>query len=84
MSETDEILRKVRTDRTKAIRFDDTVDGEPITWYAAYRGKYGWSACRGNGDWMDEPSDDAVEWACGECEHVELVDVSETPEAVDL
>jgi hypothetical protein len=83
--DSDELLRTARTNRNKVIRFDAYPDGEsPFTWFVAYRGKYGWSACRGNGEWMDEPTDDDVEHAVDKYDHVNLIDRSETPEGVTL
>lgn len=84
-AEKDELLRTVRTRRDKVLRFDgEAEDGGLITWFVAYRGKFGWSACRGTGEWMDSPTDDEVEWAIDEYDHVQLVDRLETPEEVDL
>lgn len=81
----DELLRTARTDRTKVLRFDGrTEDGAEITWFVAYRGIYGWSACRATGEWMDEPTDGDVEAAVDEYDHVELIDCSETPDEVAL
>lgn len=83
--DTEEILRTARTRRDKAVQFiGDDEDGVRIEWYAAYRGKFGWSACRSDGEWMYEPSEAEVEDAADVYDHVELVDLSETPEAVTL
>lgn len=88
MNETDnpeELLRTVRTRTDKILRFDEeSEDGGLLTWFVAYRGKSGWSACRGTGEWMDEPSDDAVEWSIQEYDHVQVVDRSDLPEEVPL
>lgn len=83
---TKQILREARTHRNKAIRLDSySDDGGPITWFVAYRGNFGWSACRGDGEWLDDPTEGAVEWAIEEgFDEVELVDLSKTPEEVDL
>jgi len=81
----EELLRKARTRRDKVIRFDSYPEDEmPFTWFVAYRGKFGWSACRGNGEWMDEPSDKDVEVAVKKYDHVKLVDRSDTPDEVSL
>jgi len=86
-SETDrkEVLKSARTNQTKVIKFEGKAEnGETVTWFVAYRGKYGWSACRANGEWVDEPTDDEVRYVVDECNHVELVDHSDTPEEVTL
>lgn len=84
-SPTTEILRRARTHRNKVLRFvGETPDGEALEWYVAYRGEFGWSACRGTGEWMDEPSADDVEYALEEYDEVELIDRSETPKEVAL
>ncbi|AFH22003.1 hypothetical protein OSG_eHP14_00115 [environmental Halophage eHP-14] len=81
----DEILRTARARRDKVLRFDgETEDGGRVTWFVAYRGKFGWSACRATGEWMDEPTDEDVEAAVREYEYVKLVDRSEVPDQVSL
>lgn len=80
----DDLLREVRTRRDKALRFSGETDEGEVTWFVAYRGKFGWAACRENGRWMDEPSDDDVEAAVQKYDEVELVDQSNTPEQVTL
>jgi len=80
-----EILRTARARRDKVIRFEGNArDNCRVTWYVAYRGKYGWVACRGTGEWVDDPSDADVEAAVREYDVVELVDRSETPGVVEL
>jgi len=84
-TDREELLRTVRTRRDKALKFDGKPeDGGRITWFVAYRGRFGWSACRGTGDWMDEPTDDEVEAAIRNYDHVQLVDLADTPEEVTL
>lgn len=84
-TEREEMLRTVRTRRDKALRFDgEDEDGYKITWYVAYRGNFGWSACRATGEWMDEPDEDEVQSSFDVYDHAEVVDVSETPEEVAL
>ena len=79
------LLRKARTHRDKAIRFDGSDEhGDALTWFVAYRGEFGWVACRGNGQWMDEPSSEEIENAFNIYDQVEMIDQSETPEQVTL
>jgi hypothetical protein len=81
----EELLKTVRTRRDKILRFDAYPDdGHPFTWFVAYRGKFGWFACRENGEWIDEPTDDDVEAAIREYENVEIMNRSDTPEQVKL
>lgn len=83
-SDRQELLRTVRTRRDKVLRFDASEDGGSFTWFVAYYGRYGWSACRANGEWSDDPTDDDVRYAFDEYDRVELVDRSELPEEVAL
>lgn len=84
-TDADELLRTVRTRRDKVLRFEGvTEDGCRVTWYVAYRGKFGWSACRGTGEWVDEPSDADVEAAVEKYDYVDLIDRSDTPDGVNL
>lgn len=80
----DDLIRDVRVRRDKALKFEAEDDVGTLTWYVAYRGKFGWVACRGNGRWMDEPSDEDVESAVREYDNVELVERAGTPEQVTL
>ena len=81
----DELLRTVRTRRDRVLRFEGrTEDGCLVTWFVAYRGKYGWSACRRTGEWMDEPTDDEVRAAVREYDAVEVVERGDLPEVVEL
>lgn len=84
-ADREELIRKVRTDRNKVLRFDAYPDdGGPLTWFVAYRGKYGWSACRATGEWMDEPSEDDVKHAVRKYDQVQLMSRFDTPEEVTL
>lgn len=77
------VLREVKTDRTKLIRFTgETEDGEPITWYTAYRGKFGWTAFRPDGEIEDSPDEDDIRDAFHVYDSAEVVRNSETPEGV--
>ena len=79
------MLRTVKTRRDKTLRFDSFREaGETITWFAAYLGKQGWSAARGNGEWMDDPSEDAVEWALQNADETQIVDRSDLPDEVEI
>lgn len=83
--QSEEMLRTVRTRRDKVLRFDgEAEDGGPVTWYVAYRGGFGWSACRATGEWMDDPTEDEVESSVEVYDHVQVVDRSEIPEEVSL
>lgn len=82
---SEELLRAARIRTDKVLRFvGETYDGETITWYAAYHGKFGWAAYRSPGECTDDPSDEDVKLAFEEYDRVELVDRSETPEEVTL
>lgn len=88
-ADADELLRIARTRRDKVLRFvgefDGTAnDGEPVTCYMAYRGNFGWSACMSNGEWLGQQTEEHVEASFAVYNHVELVDVGDTPDAVDL
>jgi hypothetical protein len=81
----EQLLRTARIRRDKVLKFSGRdEEGAFITWYTAYRGKYGWSACRGTGQWADSPTDDEVEAAFDVYDEVELLDRSETPDEVEL
>jgi len=78
-------LRTVRTRRDKVLRFDgEDEDGCKITWYVAYRGNFGWSACRETGEWMDDPDEKEVRSSFDVYDHADVVDISETPEEVTI
>ena len=81
----DEIVRTARTRRDKVIRFaGEGVDGEPVTWYVAYRGKYGWVGCRANGSYTSEPDEEVVLESFDVYDEAELLDRSDTPDEVIL
>lgn len=84
-SADDELLRTVRTRRDKVLRFDGMrEDGLLVRWFVAYRGTFGWVACRHDGQWMDNPTDSDIEDALEVYDRVKLVDRSTTPEEVEL
>jgi hypothetical protein len=83
--ETTDPVRTVRIRRDKVLKcVGDDRDGVPVTWYVAYRGKYGWSACRSDGEWMDEPTDEDVETVPSVYDRVEVVDRADLPDEVPL
>lgn len=79
-----DLLTKLKSRRDKVLRFDVYDDSGPYTWFVAYKGNFGWSACRGNGDWEDAPDEDEVEWAIDEYDEVQLVDRSDLPKEVSI
>lgn len=84
--DTDELLRTARTHRNKAIRFEgEAEDGERVTWFVAYRGKFGWIACRDTGERSSyDPPTSEVRESFNVYDRAELVDISDTPDAVEL
>lgn len=81
----DELLRTVKARKDRLLKFDGQADdGGRVTWYVGYLGKYGWSACRWSGDWMDNPDEDEIRAAFDVCDDVKLVDRTEIPDRVDV
>lgn len=84
----DELLRTVRTNRNKVLRFvgefDGTAnDGEPLTCYMAYRDD-GWPAWMNTGHSLGRTPEEAVKPSFEVYNRVELIDVADTPDYVDL
>lgn len=81
----DGMIQRVRSRRDKLLKFDgEAEDGGRVTWFVGYLGKYGWSACRWTGDWMDDPDEEQIRAAFDVYEYVELVDRCEVPEQVEI
>ena len=80
-----EMIQTVRTRHDKLLKFDgQDRDGDRVTWFVGYLGKYGWSACRGTGDWTDDPDEKQIHAAFGVYDNAEVVNRSEVAEQVEI
>jgi hypothetical protein len=81
----DGAMQTVRVRPDKLLRFEGEhkEDGR-VVWYVAYRGKYGWVACRGNGSYTSHPDEDDVLHSFIVYDDEAVVDRAETPDEVIL
>jgi len=81
----DDAMRTVRVRRDKLLRFEGEHDeGDWVTWYVAYRGRYGWVACRVNGSHTSHPDEDDVLHSFDVYDDAAVLDRAEIPDEVIL